>query len=70
MDSSLVAINTLVKSNIGGKCLINILMNISTQSLRDYLRLANIYQGTSTKKETDLVEMIIYGHINRRCRRY
>ena len=65
MDSSLVA-----KSNIGGKCLINLLMNISTQSLRDYLRLANIYKGTSTKKKTDLAEMIIYGHINRRCRRY
>ena len=70
MNSSLVAINTLVKSNIGEKCLINILMNISTQSLRDYLRLANIYKGTSTKKKTDLAEMIIYGHINRRCRRY
>ena len=70
MDSSLVAISTLVKSNIGGKCLINFLMNISTQSLIDYLRLANIYKGTSTKKKTDLAEMIIYGHINRRCRRY
>ena len=70
MDSSLVAISTRVKSNIGGKCLINFLMNISTQSLRDYLRLANIYKGTSTKKKTDLAEMIIYGHINRRCRRY
>ena len=70
MDSSLVAISTLVKSNIGGKYLINFLMNISTQSLRDYLRLANIYKGTSTKKKTDLAEMIIYGHINRRCRRY
>ena len=70
MDSSLVAISTLVKNNIGGKCLINFLMNISIQSLRDYLRLANIYKGTSTKKKTDLVEMMIYGHINRRCRRY
>ena len=50
MNSSLVAISTLVKSNIGEKCLINILMNISTQSFRDYLRLANIYKGTSTKK--------------------
>ena len=39
-------------------------MNISTQSLRDYLRLANIYKVTSTKKKTDLVEMIVYGHIS------
>lgn len=65
MNSSLVAISTLVKSNIGEKCLINILMNTSTQSLRDYLRLANIYKGTSTKKKTDLVGMIIYGHITK-----
>ena len=64
MNSSLVAINTLVKSNIGGKCLINILMNISTQSLRDYLRLTNICKVTSTKKKTNLVEMIVYGHIS------
>ena len=63
MNLSLVAISTLVKSNLGEKSLINILMNISTQSLRDYLRLANIYKGTSTKKKTDLVGMIIYGHI-------
>ena len=53
MNSSLVAISTLVKSNIGEKCLINILMNISTQSLRGYLRLANIYKDTSTKKKNN-----------------
>ena len=63
MNLSLVAISTLVKSNIGQKCLINILMNISTVSLRDYLKLANIYNGNSTKKKTDLVEMIVYGCI-------
>ena len=34
MNSSLVAIGILVKSNIGEKCLINLLMNISTQPLR------------------------------------
>ena len=65
MNSSLVAISTLVKSNIGEKCLINILMNISTQSFRDYLRLANIYKGTSTKKnkkKTDLIEMIVWSY--------
>ena len=60
MDSSLAAISTLVKSNIGKRCLIKILMNISTSSLRGYLKLADIYDGNSNKKKTDLVEMIIY----------
>ena len=59
MNSSLVSISTLVKSNIGEKCLINLLMNVSLQSLRDYLRLANIYWGISTKSKIDLIEMII-----------
>ena len=63
MNLSLVAISTLVKSNIGQKYLINILMNISAVSLRDYLKLANIYNGNSTKKKTDLDEMIVYGCI-------
>ena len=35
VNSSFVAISTLVKSDIGEKCLINILMNISTQALKD-----------------------------------
>ena len=35
-------------------------MNISTSSLRGYLKLADIYDGNSNKKKTDLVEMIIY----------
>ena len=63
MNSSLVSISTLVKSNIGEKCLINLLMNVSLQSLRDYLRLANIYWGISTKSKIDLIEMIINGYI-------
>ena len=36
-------------------------MNISSQSLRGYLKLASIYNGNSNKKKTDLVEMIVYG---------
>ena len=36
-------------------------MNISSQSLRGYLKLASIYDGNSNKKKTDLVEMIVYG---------
>ena len=60
MNSSLVAISTLVKSNIGEKCLINILMNISTQALKEYLKCENIYKENASKKKTDLVEMIVY----------
>ena len=63
MNSSLVTIGILVKSNIGERRLMNFLMNISTQALRDYLRLANIYKGNSSKKKTNLVEMIVYGCI-------
>ena len=64
MNSAFVVIRTLVKSNIGEKCLINFLMNVSAQALRDYLECANIYKGASPKKKTDLIEMIIYGCIN------
>ena len=57
MNSSFVAISTLVKSNIGEQCLISIFMNMSTQSLRDYLECANIYKGKASKKKTDLVKI-------------
>ena len=63
MGSAVVVISILVKSNIGKRFLINILMNISTPALRDYLKLANIYRGNSSKKKTNLVEIIVYGHI-------
>ena len=63
MNSSFVAISTLAKSDIDEKCLINILMNMSTQALRDFLERANIYTGNASKKKTDLVEMIVYGCI-------
>ena len=61
MNSSFAAIGVLVKSNLGERCLINALMNISSQSLRAYSTLASIYDGNSNKKKTDLVEMIVYG---------
>ena len=35
-------------------------MNISAQALRDYLECKNISKGDSSKKKTDLIEMIIY----------
>ena len=38
-------------------------MNVSVQALRDYLECANIQKGTSAKKKSDLIEMIIYGSI-------
>ena len=61
MHSSFVAIATLVTSNLGERCLINILMNIWSESLRYYLECGKIYKGISSKKKTDLVEMIVYG---------
>ena len=33
------------------KCLVNYLNKVSSQSLRSYLRLANIYDGNSNKKK-------------------
>ena len=36
-------------------------MNVSKKGLRDYLECASIYKGTSPKKKTDLIEMIVYG---------
>ena len=63
MNSSLVAISILVESNIIRQCLINFLMDVSSQSLRSYLRLANIYDGNCNEKKTDLIEMIVYGCI-------
>ena len=63
MNSSLVAISILVESNIIRQCLINFLMHVSSQSLRSYLRLANIYDGNCNEKTTDLIEMIVYGCI-------
>ena len=60
MNSSFAAISTLIKRDIGEKCLINFLMNISAQALRDYLKYANIYKGNSSKQKTDLIEMNVY----------
>ena len=70
MNSSFVVISTLAKSDIDEKCLINILMNMSTQALRDYWECANIYKGNASKKKTDLVEMIVYGCITDKLNRF
>ena len=63
MNSSLVAIRILVKSNSSRQCLINFLLEISSQSFRSYLRLANIYGGNCNKKTTDFIQMSVYGCI-------
>ena len=64
MNSSFVCISILVKSRLPKNCLINHLNEVSSQSLRSYLRLANIYDGRSNKKKSHLIEMIIYGCMN------
>ena len=51
MNSSFVVISKLIKSIIGEKCLVNFPMNVSVQSLRDYLECVNIYKGNSPKKK-------------------
>ena len=58
MNSSFVAISTLVKSDIGEKCLINILMNMSTHTLKDYLNSANIYKGNASKRKLILLKWL------------
>ena len=64
MNSSFVAISILVKSNIGKKCLISSLINMSNHALMSYLELANVYKSNASKKKADLIEMIVYGHMN------
>ena len=73
MNSSLVCIGILVKSNISRKCLINFLNRVSSNALRVYLGLAEVYDGNANKKKSDLIEMIVYGCMNgklKNSRRY
>ena len=64
MNSSLVCIGTLVKSNISRKCLINFLNRVSSNALRAYLGLAEVYDVNANKKKSDLIDMIVYGCMN------
>ena len=64
MNSSLACIGILVKSNISRKCLINFLNRVSSNALRVYLGLAEVYDGNANKKKSDLIETIIYGCMN------
>ena len=56
MNSSFVAISTLVKSDIGEKCLINFLINMPAQSLKNYLECTNIYKGLHQNRKMTLLK--------------
>ena len=56
MNSSFVAISTLVKRDIGEKCLINFLINMPAQSLKNYLECTNIYKGLHQKRKMTLLK--------------
>ena len=64
MNSSLVCIGILVKSNISKHCLINSFNNVPSSALRKYLGAAEVYDGNANKKKSDLIEMIVYGCMN------
>ena len=38
-------------------------MNMPAQTLKYYLECTNIYKENSSKKKTDLIQMIVYGCI-------
>ena len=63
MNSSFVVISKLIKSDIGQKCLVNFLMNLSSQAFRNYLECTNIYKGNSYEKKSDLIKKILCGGI-------
>ena len=54
----------MIKNNTNNQCLITFSNEVSIKSLRCYLKLANIYDGSANKKKSDLIEMIIYGCMN------
>ena len=51
MNSSLVCIGILVKSNISKHCLINFSNDVSSSALRKYLGAAEVYDGNANKKK-------------------
>ena len=64
MNSSLVCIGILVKSNISKDCLIKFLNEVSSSALHNYLGAAEVYDGNTNKKKSDFIEMIVYGCMN------
>ena len=66
MNSTFIAIVVLLRSDLGERCLVNALINISTEALRSYLDMANIFSGHSSKNKSDLVEMVASGCITKK----
>ena len=58
MKTGFVMVSILAESNLSNKCLINALYNIDRGVLRNYLGLAEIYDGNSGKSKADLIEMM------------
>ena len=69
MNSSLVCIGILVKSNISKHCLMKFLNEVSSCDLRMYLGAAEVYDGNANKKMSDLIDMIVYGCMNRKLKK-
>ena len=55
MNSSLVCIGILVKSNISRQCLINFLNGVSSRALRAYLGFSEVYDCNANMKKRDLI---------------
>ena len=64
MNSSLVCIGIIVKSNISKLCLINFLNDVSSRASGAYLGLSEVYDGNANKKKSGLIEIIVYGCMN------
>ena len=64
MNSSLVCIGIIVKSNISKLCLINFLNDVSSLVLAAYLGLSEVSDGNANKKKSGLIEIIVYGCMN------
>ena len=62
MNSSLVCIGIIVKSNISKLCLINFLNDVSNRALRAYLRLAEVYDRNANTKKSDLIDDSLWLH--------
>ena len=58
MNSSLVCIGILVKSNISKQCLIDFLNQVSSSSLRKHLGAAEVYDFNAKKKKSDLIDLL------------
>ena len=68
MNSLLVCIGILVKSNISKLCLINVLNQVWSSVLRKNLGAAEVHDGNANKKKSDLIEMIVYGCMSGKLR--